>query len=114
MAKIITATGYGYRKVIRVCSIRLSQNPYTPTAHLIRETRPIGTSPGLRPWEWCHDCRYNWQVQEFLWTGAEPLYYKEDGTRRPKTNTELLKEIKARLGPAFSPTEVSSLVGKEV
>ena len=100
MVKIISAMDYGYRKLIRVC-----MNPEQPgsvhedgTEHT--GSPPAGTDPNLKAWEWCHDCRYNWQVRELTWTGEEMFMYRKDGTRRLKTNSELLAEIREQLSPA--------------
>lgn len=91
------ATDLGPRRIIRVV-----MNPDDPEAvHQDGKPHtgepPPGTSPALRSWEWCHDCRYNWDVTEFIWTGDDLYTRNKDGTRgRPKTNSQLLAEMRRR------------------
>ena len=64
---------------------------------------PPDTKPGLRPWEWCHLCRYNWQIIEKVWTGPEV----------PRSNDQLYAELQAHVAAA-QPTMVTitALEGK--
>ena len=111
MPTIIAATDYGYRKVVRVClnpqdpeSVHADGSPHTGKA-------PDGTDPSLKPWEWCSDCRYNWRVQEFIWTGEELYTTSGSGKRRAKTNAELIKEMEAKRYTAGAPAEITRLAG---
>ena len=112
--KIIKATDYGYRKVIVV--VLNSDEPEAVhgdgTAHT--GAPPMGTDLSLKPWEWCHDCRYNWQLREFLWTGDELYTRRKDGTRRVKTDAELVSEIKTALQPPTPATTLAALVGRDL
>ena len=110
MPKIISASSYGFRTAIKVV-----MNPDDPEAVHEDGTPhsgqpPTGTDPNLRSWEWCHDCRYNWQVREFVWTGDELYTRQEDGSRVVKTNDELVAEIESRLQPAPAASEISGLL----
>ena len=114
MAKVLEATDYGYRKVIRVVtnpndpeSVHDDGSPHTGVP-------PAGTAPGLRAWEWCNDCRYNWNVQEFVWTGDELYTRDQAGSRRLKTNQELLDETSARLQPVATASQISELVDQTI
>ena len=109
---ILSAKDYGFRKVIRVC-----MNPDQPEsvhvdgkAHVGIPT--VGTPPGLKPWEWCHDCRYNWDVREFVWTGDELRTHGKTGKIRPKTDAELLAEIKSQLVAQPPVRQISGLQGR--
>ena len=115
MPKIIKATDYGFRVVIDIC-----MNPDDPeSVHPGPDGKtkphdgvpPTGTDPSLRPWQWCLDCRYNWDVREFVWTGEETYTRSTTGKRRAKTNTELIKEMEANLSTAGAPTEITGLTG---
>ena len=114
MPKIVHAANYGFRKVIRVCmnpndpeSVHADGTPHTGSP-------PLGTLPGLKPWEWCHDCRYNWDVREFVWTGDELTTYGKTGKRRAKTDAELLAEIGSRLVAQPPVKQISGLLGVNV
>ncbi len=108
--KIIQAKDYGFRKVIRVVlnpedpeSVHPDGQPHTGPA-------PKGTPKSLKPWEWCHDCRYNWQVIEQVWTGEELYTLDESESIRLKTNDELIEEIKVSLQAQPAPTDIYQLI----
>ncbi len=122
--KVIKATDYGFRKVIQICL-----NPDDPEwVHIVGEplrgpdgtpiskadgTPELITDPNVPPGEdgtTCHNCRYNWKVQEFIWTGEQLYTTGRNGQRRPKTNTELLAEIKSQLQPPASAAEITGLI----
>ena len=112
--KIIHAADYGFRKVIRVCvnpedpeSVHSDGSPHTGVA-------PPGTDPALKPWEWCPDCRYNWQVEEFVWTDREQYTVDADGNPQPKTNDVLLDEVLEGLQPPPTPLEIPGLVNLDL
>ena len=114
MAKILTAKNYLGRIVIRVClnpdapeAVHLDGNPHTGKP-------PEGTSKELKSWEWCPDCRYNWDVREFTWTGWERYTTPEAGKVRFKTNAELLAEIRAELQPVPPPSLIPELVNTPI
>lgn len=112
--KIIRAMDYGYRKVIVVCL-----NPDDPEAvHSDGTTHtgapPAGTDPALKPWEWCQDCTYNWQLLEFVWTDKELYKRSSSGSRILKSGTDLLNELKSRLPAPQSPETIFTLVGVDL
>ena len=114
MPTIISAVDYGFRKVIQAClnpdqpeSIHPDGSPHTGTP-------PLGTDPTLKPWEWCQDCRYNWEVQEFIWTGEELYKRGSDGRRIQKNNTDLLNEIRGQLTTPGTSESISPLVNVEL
>ncbi len=103
MAKIIKATDYGYRKVIRVCS-----NPEEPEyVHQDSTQHPISNVNGY-PVETCH---YNWNVREFVWSREEMDTTTSTGKVRRKTNAELMKQIQSELAAVPSPTQIPGLAG---
>ena len=111
--KIIKAMDYGFRKVIVVClnpedpeAVHGDGSPHTGAA-------PVGTDPSLRSWEWCHDCRYNWQVREYVWTGDKLYTAQEDGQRRKKTDVELLAEIRRDLQALPQPVPIQEHAGTD-
>ena len=112
--KIIQAKDYGFRKVIRV--LLNPEDPEDPESlhsdgqpHAV--PAPKGTPKSLKPWEWCHDYRYNWQVKEYVWTGEEELYIlDESGGTRLKTNDDLIEEIKESLRPQPAPSDIYQLI----
>lgn len=112
MAKILTAKDYHDRILIRVCLnpndpevVHADSNPHTGQA-------PAGTPSSLKPWEWCEECRYNWDVREFTWTGPERYTTTKTSKVRLKTNAELLAEVKAELEEAPPPSIRQELVNK--
>ncbi len=109
MAKIISAKDYGPRKVIRVCLNPEDPESVHPDGASHTGATPAGTPPGLGPWEWCHDCRYNWVVREFVWNGEELYTTSTAGSRRLKTNAELLDEIKSAIHPTPTPVNILRL-----
>ena len=114
MAKIISATDYGNRKVVRVC-----MNPDDPeSVHSDGAPHngapPAGTDPTLKSWEWCQDCTYNWQVLEFVWTGEELYKRSANGSRIPKSDTDLLNEVAAGLPIERSPVAITTLVNVDL
>ena len=112
--QIISAKDYGYRKVIRVCMDPDAPESVHDDGNAHTGNPPPGTAPGLKPWEWCHDCRYNWDGREFLWTDAELYITPGGGSRRLKTNQELLDEITFRLLPAATASQISELIDLSV
>ena len=113
-AKILTANDYPHRIVIRVV-----MNPDDPeSVHMNgvshTGTPPPGTPLGLKAWEWCHECRYNWDVREFTWSGEERYVVTTAGRRRLKTNAELLAEVSARLQPPAPPKLIPELMNKSL
>ncbi len=109
MAKVLTAKDYENRKVIWVC-----MNPDDPeqvhedgSAH--SRTAPIGTDENLRPWEWCGDCVYNWDVREFVWTGDQMYKRSIDNRRILKSNKDLQNEIDAELSGPVVPHTITAL-----
>jgi hypothetical protein len=116
VAKIIKATDYGFRKVILVTT-----NPDDPkwvheAEDGTRTAAPSGHTAG--PDVVCEDCRMNWKIQEFVWTGLE--LSKSAPTpgnpkrRIDKTDAELVDEIKASLAASVTLEEIAGLVGSEV
>ena len=113
--KIIHAADYGFRKVIRVCvnpedpeSVHSDGSPHTGVA-------PPGTDPALKPWEWCPDCRYNWQVEEFVWTDREqctPL--TPTATHSPRLTTSSWTRGLEGLQPPPTPLEIPGLVNLDL
>ena len=114
MAKILTAKDYGYRKVITVVLNPQDPESVHPDGSPHTGSPPTGTTPGLRPWEWCHDCRYNWRVQEFVWTGDQLYTQTKSGRRRSKTDAELIAEIESRLQPVPAVIDISGLLNVEL
>lgn len=119
--KIISAADYGYRKVVRVLvnpddpeAIHADGSPHTgdPTTDRdIARVAAFRTEFGREPtsWEWCEDCRYNWDVREFTFTGTELVVAtnkwgnvaQEDQVSvesRARTWNEFYNEVEERLG----------------
>ena len=111
--RILRATHYPHvpRTVIVVCENPEDPESIHPDGSPHSGSPPPATDLSLSPWEWCHDCTYNWRVREFLWTGHELYTTSSSGKRRLKTNAELLKEIRTQLPPQQPATEISGLVG---
>ena len=114
MPKILSAKDYRYRKVVTVVmnpdeseSVHLDGSPHTGSPS-------VGTPPGLRPWEWCHDCRYNCRVQEIVWTGDQLYTQTKTGSRRSKTDAELLAELESQLQPVPVASDISGLLDVEL
>ena len=120
--KTLSAIDYGYRKVIRVVL-----NPNDPESVHADGTAHQGAAPAAtvtafkaqngrtpRAWEWCHECRYNWQEIEFIWDGDEMYHHAPDGTRTLKTDDQLVAEIQLRLQPAPSAQAIVGLEGRTV
>ena len=104
------ATDLGPRRIIRVCLNPQDPESVHPDGSPHTGQPPAGTTPGLKPWEWCHDCRYNWVIREFTWTGDQLYTHAKDGTRgKAKTNTQLLAEMKQRLDRPTPPANPSIL-----
>jgi hypothetical protein len=123
MALIIKVADYGYRKAIKVClnpdeleavhiAVDGTKEPHTGDP-------PAGTDPLLKTWEWCLDCKYNWTVREFLWTGADLNYKDARGNVKTKTNVMIKEELAQRLAAdllANPPVkkEIAGLLGNRV
>ena len=110
MAKIINATDYGFRKVIRVCL-----NPDDPEwVHDDGTAHPAANVNGCDGVGNTYYCHYNWKVQEFVWTGEE-LYTRDTaGGRLPKTDAQLLAEISVQIPQATAASEITQLVGSQI
>lgn len=126
--RVISATDYGFRKVIRLLMDDLIPEwvhpgddgaPHTPaTARgaFVRDlitglVTPGPVDPSLEAGTECHACVFNHDVREFIFTGEE-LQVEEppgSGTFRNKTDVELVTEIQIRLLPAPAPTPIRSL-----
>lgn len=110
MPKILTAKTYPEipRMVVTVVL-----NPDEPEAlHADGKAHtgspPVGTPAGLKSWEWCPNCRYNWQVVEKVWTGAELL----NPDKTPKTNDQLIAELQNHVAKALpTVTTLTALEG---
>lgn len=107
--KIISAISYGFRTVIRVVT-----NPGDPeSVHDDGSPHsgdpPEDVAPGLRPWEWCHECRYNWDVREFIWDRDDQYFVTASGNRVLKGQAQLLVELKERLTSVSAPAVVERM-----
>ena len=114
MAKILTAKDYAERIVIKVCLNPSDPESIHPDGKPHTGQPPTGTDPGLKPWEWCHECRYNWDVREFTWTGEERYTLSSKGRKRLKSNAELPAEIKAAIATPEPPRERGTLTGQAI
>lgn len=65
-----------------------------PTA--ARGSMPITLDPG-RPWEWCKECVYNWQTEEYIFEGEDLLTKDYTGITRKRTRGEFEQMALARL-----------------
>lgn len=115
MAKILSATNSGWRKVIKVCT-----NPDAPQwVHPDGSTAP-NTHTGFEHQvagdvTLCQDCRYNWKVREFIWTGDTELKKVVDGVLVNKTDDDLANEVAAALAAASTTTtNIASLVNRVI
>ncbi len=104
--KVISAKDYGSRKVIRVCL-----NPDDP-----EYVGQDGTTAKADGSSWSNEAgaKYNRDVREYTWTGAEMYKTTPKGQHRFKTDGELLNEIKERLQPPDAPSDILPLVGREI
>jgi hypothetical protein len=130
MSKIIKATDYGYRKVMQV-----ALNPDDPEwVHIVgeqvRDANGIGvlaadnstpvlitsaTVPDGETGRTCHNCRYNWNVREFVWTGDAELKKVVDGVVVNKTDDDLANEVTAALAAASTTTaNIAPLVNRVI
>ena len=103
MTKIVKATDYGYRRVIRVCL-----NPDAPEFIHDDVTPHPSNNPNGCPTQ---TCQYNWEIREFVWSGEEMYTTTSSGRRRRKTSSELVDEIKSSLTVAPIPAQIPGLVG---
>ena len=111
MSKILSAEDYGFRKVFRVLGNEEDPQWIHVDADGKKTTSPSGHTgdrdeakeAGV---DACMDCKSNWQVEEYVFTGKElskPVpVLKPDGTPtgektlEPKTADELIAEVKGR------------------
>lgn len=122
-SRIVSATDYGFRKVLRVVMNDAVPEWVHPidagAAHVPTNARgpflPDGTpgplDPSLQAGTECHACVFNHDVREFIFTGEE-LQIEDppgSGTFRNKTDAELVVEIQLRLIPAPRPTPIGNL-----
>lgn len=126
--RIIKATNYGTRTVIRVV---LNPNDpewvHTP-GEPVRDRNGfpmldgageflLVSTPDVAPGETgetCHNCHYNWTVRETIFDGAEQDVEEEGGEFRRKTDEEFIAEVVARLLVAPLPEPMVAMVGQEV
>lgn len=131
--RIISATDYGFRKVIKVVmndAIPEWVHPidggatHTPVTargpFIFDETTgikiPGSLNPSLQAGVECHSCVFNHTIREFIFTGEELLV--EDlpgsGTFRHKTNDELVAEIEFRLLARPPAIPIGPLTGQVI
>ncbi len=140
--RIVSATDYGFRKVIRVVMddaipewVHPSDAgaPHTPATARgpgpDRGTRgPL--DPSLDAGTECHSCVFNHDMREFIFTGEElqvedppvedpPVEdppgmgdFRPSGTFRNKTHAELVVEIQLRLLPVPPPVPIGQLTNQ--
>jgi len=127
--KIIKATEYQelLRTAIRVCF-----NPDDPEwVHIIGEPRRdadglvmtaeddsfiLITSADIESdctGETCHNCRYNWKVQEFIFDGNDRFYTDDTGQMVPKAIAQYVDDIKQGLATESSSSDQPEWVGTE-
>lgn len=136
--KILSATDYSYRKVIRVVEDDTIPEwvhqdsggnwtvPHTPG---LAVNAAGALERGLAAGTGCHACRYNWKVREFIFTGNElevslnnwgnPVHDGQDEVSlRLKVWDELYAEVDGQLGEhaAFgvAPREAAPTAAPEV
>lgn len=124
--RIVSATDYGSRKVIRVVmddAIPEWVHPIDNGApHLPANARgpflPDGTpgplDPSLQAGTECHACVFNQDVREYIFT-REELQVEDppdSGIFRNKTDAELVVEIQLRLIPAPPATPIGPLINQ--
>jgi len=125
MAKVIFAKDYGNRVVVRVTTnpddlewVHVVGEPVMdatgqPTAKKVAKATPDHAKSETG--ETCHNCRYNWNVREFVWTGDQLLKEDADGKSVRKTDAELMTEVTERLVIAPTPPkELAGLMGKAI
>lgn len=121
--RIISATDYGFRKVIRVVMddaipewIHPGDGGGTHTAATARGPRDVDDNPGvldptLRAGTECHACVFNQDVREFTFSREE--FEIEDppgsGLLRNRSDLELVTEIQLGLTPAPPATPIGPL-----
>ena len=111
MAKITKAMDYGYRKVIDVVL-----NPEAPhwvhTGDTIHPPEMVGNCPNSMV------CTNNWKLREFIWTGEELFYEKEEvknekvvRVRTYKTEEMLKAEVMSMLRADISSQPTRAMAG---
>lgn len=113
--KILSAKDFGHSKVINVV-----ENPDDPKWVHISSAGERTASPSTHTGDTaetgktlCHDCRYNWRVQEYSWTG-DGLTKSSAAGRIAKTDAELRAELRVLVASPVSPTTISGMAGQEV
>lgn len=129
--RILSATDYGFRKVIRVVMDDalpewvhpidggLAHTSLTARGPAIVDPVTGETAPGpldssLQAGTQCHACRFNHDVREFTFT-REELEIEDSpgsGTFRPKTNNELVTQIQLRLLSSPPPTAIDPITNQ--
>ena len=120
--KIIKATNYGFRTVVKVLlnpdapeAIHADGSPHTgkPTTAVTAAFFGEFDRPP-RSWEWCHKCTYNWQITEIQWDGDEQYNITEDGSKTLKTSDQLIAEIQLRLQPPSEAQAITELAERTI
>ena len=121
--RIIAATDYGFRKVIRVVmddtrpewvhpdDAGLAHSPGLARGRANPDGSRGGLDPTLAPGTECHACVFNHDVREITFTGEE-LDIEDpprSGTIRPKTDAELVAEVQLRLVDRPQPRLIGEL-----
>lgn len=121
--RIISATDYGFRKVIRVVMNDAipewvhpidggaPHTPQTARGPFLPDGTPGPLDPTLAAGTECHACVFNWDVREYTFT-REELQIEDppdSGIFRNKTNSELVIEIQLRLLPTPPPVPIGPL-----
>jgi len=117
MSKIIKDKDYGWRRVITVTTNPSDQEAVHVASNGTKSNhsgaKPAGTPADLATWEWCPSCVYNWNTQEFVWTGDEMKKKNSSGNLVAKTDADYEAEVKAAL--VASPAAADgSLLNKTV
>ncbi len=124
--RILSATDYGFRKVIGVVmndaipewihsiDAGAPHTPATARGAFLPDGTPGALDPSLRPGIECHACVFNHDVREYTFT-REELQIEDppdSGVFRNKTDSELVVEIQFRLLPVPSPVPIGPLTNQ--
>lgn len=124
--RILSATDYGFRKVIRVVmndaipewihpiDAGAAHSPGNARGPFLPDGSPGPLDPSLAAGTECHACVFNHDVQEFTFT-REELQIEDppdSGVFRNKTDTELVVEIQLRLTAAPPPVPIGALTNQ--